>query len=147
MEKSPAPACTAPTAWLRPRCWRGWSGGPGRPVISRTIPPARPYKPSEIHPWYYPKNEEDIDPALVNQDWLSIRSTLWNYAGIIRTRKRLERAKADLEYLQHRIEKFYREAHMDEAVVSLRHGIQVALLITHAALSNPVSRGAHYRKD
>jgi L-aspartate oxidase len=110
-------------------------------------PSARPYKPSEIHPWYYPKNEEDIDPALVNQDWLSIRSTLWNYAGIIRTRKRLERAKADLGYLQHRIEKFYREARMDESVISLRHGIQVALLITHAALSNPVSRGAHYRKD
>ncbi|MGB9005404.1 MAG: L-aspartate oxidase [Candidatus Aminicenantales bacterium] len=115
--------------------------------IADHSPSARPYKPSEIHPWYYPRNEEDIDPALVNQDWLSIRSTLWNYAGIIRTRKRLERAKADLEYLQHRIEKFYREARMDESVISLRHGIQVALLITHAALSNPVSRGAHYRKD
>lgn len=99
---------------------------------------------SEIHEWYYPEREEDIDPALINQDWLSIRSTLWNYAGIIRTRKRMERARADLDYLRHRIEKFYREARMDAKVVGLKHGIQVALLITNAALNNPVSRGAHY---
>ena len=115
--------------------------------IARHFEPAVPYKESDIHPWYYGAQEEGIDPALINQDWLTIRSTMWNYAGIIRTRKRLERAKADLEYLMHRIEKFYREARMDTGVMALRQGIQVALLITHAALSNPVSRGAHYRKD
>ncbi len=115
--------------------------------IADHFDPTPPYKPSEIHPWYYPEKEEAIDPALVNQDWLSIKSTMWNYAGIIRTRKRLERAKADLEYLHHRIEKFYREAKMDPTVVGLKHGIQVALMITHAALANPVSKGAHYRKD
>jgi len=106
-----------------------------------------PYEPEEIHHWYYPEREEEIDPALINQDWLSIRSTMWNYAGIIRTAKRLERAKADLEYLRHRIEKFYKEARMDPKVVGLKHGIQVALMITHAALANSVSLGAHFRKD
>lgn len=115
-------------------------------ALAENLPSVPLFKPSEIHPWYYPRNEEEIDPALINQDWLSIRSTLWNYAGIIRTRKRLERAKADLEYLNHRIEKFYREVHMDENVVALRQGIQVALLITQASLSNPVSRGAHFIK-
>jgi L-aspartate oxidase len=106
-----------------------------------------PYKESDIHKWYYPENEEAIDPALINQDWLTIRSTLWNYAGIIRTQKRLERAKADLEYLLHRIEKFYREAAMDAKLIGLRQGILVALMITHAALANPTSLGAHFRKD
>jgi L-aspartate oxidase len=72
---------------------------------------------------------------------------MWNYAGIIRTRKRLERAQADLEYLRHRIEQFYKQARMDAKVVELKHGIQVALMITHAALANPVSRGAHFIKD
>ncbi len=104
-------------------------------------------KPSGIHPWYYPKKEEDTDPALVNQDWRTIRSTMWNYAGIIRTRKRLERADADLNYLRHRVEKFYREARMNPRVVGLKHGIIVAQMITHAALANPLSHGAHYRKD
>jgi L-aspartate oxidase len=115
--------------------------------IAEHFNPALPSEPEEVHPWYYPEKEEEIDPALVNQDWLSIRSTMWNYAGIIRTGKRLERAKADLEYLRHRIEKFYKEARMDSKVVGLRQGIQVALMITHAALANPVSLGAHFRKD
>jgi L-aspartate oxidase len=115
--------------------------------IASHFDPALPYEQEDIHPWYYPDREEEIDPALINQDWLTIRSTMWNYAGIIRTRKRLERAKADLEYLRHRIEKFYKEAKMDPKVVELKHGIQVALMITHAALANPVSLGAHFRKD
>jgi L-aspartate oxidase len=115
--------------------------------IGRHFDRSIPYKESDIHPWYYGGQNEGIDPALINQDWLTIRSTMWNYAGIIRTKKRLERAKADLEYLMHRIEKFYQEARMDGGVVALRQGIQVALLITLAALSNPTSRGAHFRKD
>lgn len=114
--------------------------------VAAHFEPARP-DPSEIHDWYYPEKEEEIDPALVNQDWLSIRSTMWNYAGIIRTKKRLERARADLDYLRHRIEKFYREAKMDEKVVGLKHGIQVALLITYAAIGNPRSLGAHFIKN
>ncbi|OGD19999.1 MAG: L-aspartate oxidase [Candidatus Aminicenantes bacterium RBG_16_63_16] len=123
-----------------------WGTRAAQDIAARLeAPPA--CRPEDIHPWYYPEREEEIDPALVNQDWLTIRSTMWNYAGIIRTRKRLERAKADLEYLRHRIEKFYREARMDSKVVGLKHGIQVALMITHAALANPVSLGAHFRKD
>jgi len=115
--------------------------------IAHHFRPDVPFKESDIHKWYYPENEEAIDPALINQDWSTIRSTLWNYAGIIRTRKRLERAKADLEYLLHRIEKFYREAAMDAKMIGLRQGILVALMITHAALANPISLGAHFRKD
>jgi L-aspartate oxidase len=114
--------------------------------IAGHLDASRPYKLSDIHQWYNPRKEEEFDPALINQDWLTIRSTMWNYAGIIRTRKRLERAKSDLEYLRHRIESFYREARMDAKIVGLRHGIEVALMITHAALANPVSRGAHFIK-
>lgn len=123
-----------------------WGKRAARNIVSH-FNPEKPYKPSEIHEWYYPEKEEEIDPALINQDWLSIRSTMWNYTGIIRRKKRLERAKADLDYLYHRIEKFYKGAKMDKKIVSLKHGIQVAILITNAALNNTVSRGAHYRKD
>jgi L-aspartate oxidase len=115
--------------------------------IAATFDPALPVKPADIHRWYYPDKGEDVDPALINQDWLTIRSTMWNYAGIIRTHKRLERAQADLDYLRHRIEQFYKQARMDAKVVGLKHGIQVALMITHAALANPVSKGAHFLQD
>jgi len=114
--------------------------------IASHFDPAMP-DPADIHDWYYPEKDEEVDPALINQDWISIKSTMWNYAGIIRTSKRLERAKADLDYLRHRIEKFYKEARMDEKIVGLKHGIQVALLITYAALGNPCSIGAHYIKE
>jgi L-aspartate oxidase len=123
-----------------------WGTRASRHILS-VFDPALPVEPSDMHRWYYPEKVEEIDPALINQDWLTIRSTMWNYAGIIRTRKRLERAQADLEYLHHRIEQFYKQARMDAKVVELKHGIQVALMITHAALANPVSRGAHFIKD
>jgi L-aspartate oxidase len=123
-----------------------WGTRAARDIAAR-FDGTRSYKASDIHQWYYPEREEEVDPALINQDWRTIRSTMWNYAGIIRTRKRLERAESDLEYLRHRVERFYQEARMDPQVVGLRHGLRVALMITHAALANPVSRGAHFRKD
>jgi len=123
-----------------------WGTRAAKHIVSRFTPNNK-HSPSEIHEWYYPEEEEEIDPTLINQDWLFIRSTMWNYAGIIRTKKRLERAAADLDYLRHRIEKFYKEAQMDPKVVGLKHGIQVAQLITVAAINNPISRGCHYRID
>ena len=114
--------------------------------IASHFNPEKIYQAEDIHEWYYPEYEEEIDPALINQDWASIRNTMWNYAGIIRTVKRLERARADLDYLRHRIERFYKQARMDPKVVGLKHGIQVAMLITHAAINNPRSLGAHYIK-
>lgn len=123
-----------------------WGTRAAKHIMAR-YEPDNGYEPEEVHEWYYPESEEEIDPALINQDWLSIRSTMWNYAGIIRTKKRLERAAADLDYLRHRIENFYKAARMDSKVVGLKHGIQVAQLITRAAMNNPISRGAHFIKD
>ncbi len=123
-----------------------WGTRAARDIADRLERPV-PYRESEIHDWYYPDREDSSDPALINQDWMTIRTTMWNYAGVIRTCKRLERAKSDLEYLRHRIEKFYREAAMSPDIVGLRDGIDVALLITRAALANPVSAGAHFRVD
>jgi len=122
-----------------------WGDRAARDIAGR-LDKALPFRAEEIHRWYAPKKVEAVDPALVNQDWLTIRSTMWNYAGVIRTGKRLERAKSDLEYLSHRIEKFYQAARLEPRLVGLRHGILVALMITRAALANPVSRGAHFIK-
>jgi L-aspartate oxidase len=123
-----------------------WGTRATKRIVSH-FEPIDDYGLPDVREWYYPKKEEETDPALINQDWISIRSTMWNYAGIIRTSKRLDRARADLDYLQHRIMKFYKEARMDGKVVGLKHGIQVALLITYAALGNPVSRGSHFLKS
>jgi L-aspartate oxidase len=104
----------------------------------------KPYKESEIPSWQFPEKEEEVDPALIQQDWLSIKSTMWNYVGIIRTLKRLERGTADLRYLKNRIDDFYRKAHLTPLVLNLRSGIQTALIVANAAFANRTSKGAHY---
>ncbi|OGP81312.1 MAG: L-aspartate oxidase [Deltaproteobacteria bacterium RBG_16_54_11] len=104
----------------------------------------KPYTEAEIPPWQPPEKEEEVDPALIQQDWLSIKSTMWNYVGIIRTIKRLERGRADLRYLRTRIDDFYRKAHLDPMVLNLRNGMQTALIVAEAAFSNRNSRGAHF---
>ena len=107
---------------------------------------ADPYVIAEVPEWKYPYPQEKLDPALVWQDLVTIKSIMWNYNGIIRTVKRMERAKADLEYLKHRIEKFYQGSEIGNRIVTLRDSVQAALLIVEAALRDRVSRGAHFVK-
>ena len=97
--------------------------------------------------WHDEGLTEVIDPLLLIQDWTMIKSTMWNYAGIVRTAKRLDRAVADLSYLEHRVEQFYQETKLTHSLVGLRNGIRAARIIAEAARRNPVSRGCHYRGD
>lgn len=97
-----------------------------------------------IPEWVRPSPEEVFDPVLVNQDMHNLRSTLWNYAGIIRSRRRLLRALADLDYLRHRIEQFYRSARITRRILELRNGVTAGTLIVQAALANRHSLGCHY---
>lgn len=104
------------------------------------------FLPKEIPPWEDKGLDEEVDPALLIQDWTAIKSTMWNYAGIVRTTSRLERALADMEYLEHRIDRFYRRTKLTDNLIGLRNAIQVALIVIRSALRNRVSRGCHFRK-
>jgi L-aspartate oxidase len=97
-----------------------------------------------IPEWVSPAQGEEFDPVLIQQDMLNIQSTMWNYAGIIRNRKRLERALADLNYLSHRIEQFYRQATIGRPIVELRNALLAARVIVSAAYSNGKSLGCHF---
>ncbi|TET27692.1 L-aspartate oxidase [Candidatus Aerophobetes bacterium] len=105
------------------------------------------FKFSHIPDWHDRGLREVVDPALVSQDWNFIKSTMWNYVGLVRTERRLKRAEADLEYLRGTIKEFYRETRIDDDLVGLRNGVEVALLVTVAALRNKRSQGCHFRKD
>jgi len=102
---------------------------------------------NSIARWHDEGLTEAIDPLLIIQDWMMIKSTMWNYAGIVRTSKRLDRAVADLSYLAHRIEQFYRETKLADSLIGLRNGICAAQIIADAARRNKQSRGCHYRAD
>jgi L-aspartate oxidase len=113
-------------------------------IIGHQATKERAYVESDIREWIYPDQEEEADPALIQQDWLSIKTTMWNYVGIIRTEKRLERATADLQYLSNRTYDFYRKSHLNPMILSLRNGVQTSLMVAGAAFRNRESRGTHY---
>jgi L-aspartate oxidase len=87
------------------------------------------------------------DSALIIQDMTTIRHIMWNYVGLMRSRKRLERAMDDLSALEREIEKFYRATRLTDALIGLRHAVQTALIVTRAAWQNKESRGCHFRED
>ncbi len=100
-----------------------------------------------IPDWQAAGDENLEDPALILQDWTTIQHTMWNYVGIVRTYERLKRAVADMRGLGHRLTKFYHESTISKPLVELFHGQQMAEIIAESALRNPVSRGAHFRRD
>lgn len=104
-----------------------------------------PYYMPDIAPWRY--EHEPADPALVLQDWLTIKYTMWNYVGLVRSAKRLKRARAILRELQTEIEYFYERSQLNDEIIGLRNGCQASLAVLFAALENRVSRGGHYRTD
>ena len=94
--------------------------------------------------WREPEITEEFDAVLLKQDFRTIQSTMWNYAGIIRSRKRLLRALADLDYLSHRVEQFYQGAKLTSGIIALRNSVLSASIIVRAALANTSSKGCHY---
>ncbi|MDT8274399.1 MAG: FAD-binding protein, partial [Desulfomonilia bacterium] len=96
-----------------------------------------------VRDWIPTGNVENEDPALIAQDWMSIKYTMWNYVGILRTRPRLKRAIEDVRHMYMRIEEFYRETPVSGDIISLFHGTQAAIMVAEAALRNRVSIGCH----
>ncbi|HXG57473.1 MAG TPA: FAD-dependent oxidoreductase [Thermoanaerobaculia bacterium] len=126
---------------------------PNAPAVRRAYssrPPALgPFEErllESIPDWKPPGREDREDPALILQDWTTIRHTMWNYVGIVRTTERLKRAVADMRELGFRLTKFYHEAAISKSIVELFHGQQVAAIVAGAAVKNRESRGAHFRK-
>lgn len=105
-------------------------------IVARTFRLPRP------RPWESPTRE--ADPVLVRQDMDQIRTTMWNYAGVVRSPKRLTRARRILIELREEIQSFYRGCRLTRELIELRNAIQTALLVVHAASLNPRSRGCHY---
>ncbi len=109
--------------------------------IAETLPGSSYYFPP-IDPWAM--GTEVVDSALIEQDWLTIKQTMWNYVGLVRDERRLRRALKMLEELKSEIQSFYETARLTPDLIGLRNGIETALLITQGAARNRVSLGCHY---
>jgi L-aspartate oxidase len=131
----------ASTSLLEGLLW-GWRAGR---AAAREAERLRGRRDQRVRPWE-PEHEE-VDPALIAQDWMVIRHTMWNYVGLLRSERRLDRARRILGELREEIENFYRRGTMSDALVGLRNGVQTALAIHRAASDNRVSRGCHFRVE
>ena len=87
------------------------------------------------------------DPALVRHDMQTIKHSMWYYVGLVRSRRRLERALRDLNNLSHDIDAFYRTTRVEPQMISLRSAVLAALIVARAAWENRESHGCHYRED
>ncbi len=96
-----------------------------------------------VDPWVM--SHETTDIALIQQDWMTIKQTMWNYVGLVRDKARLNRAYKMLIELKWEIESFYERCRLTPELLGLRNGVQTALLVTQGALRNRSSIGCHYR--
>jgi L-aspartate oxidase len=104
-------------------------------------------QPDDIPPWYDEGLTEVADPALIQQDMTTIQHIMWNYVGLVRSARRLDRAISDLRDLQVEIYRFYSSTKLSHDLIGLRNAVQSALIVALAAWANKVSQGCHYRVD
>lgn len=103
--------------------------------------------PPPVRAWDASRVTDSDEEVIIKQNWTEIRRFMWNYVGIVRTTKRLERAAHRIKMMFDEIEDYYGHFRVSTDLIELRNLLQCADLIVRSALSRKESRGLHYTLD
>ena len=98
-------------------------------------------------PWQKPQNTNSDEMIVINHMWDEIRRLMWNYVGIVRSTKRLERAQHRLKNIMNEVKEYYSNMKIHSDIIELRNIAIVADLTVQCALKRKESRGIHFSLD
>ena len=101
----------------------------------------------EIPAWDESQVTDSDEEVVVSHNWHELRQTMWDYVGIVRTRKRLSRAMNRIELLKREIDEYYGNFRITHNLIELRNLVTTADLIVRCALKRRESRGLHFSRD
>jgi L-aspartate oxidase len=114
---------------------------------AEVIAAAAPRPRSALPPWDESQVEDADEQVVIAHNWDELRLMMWNYVGIVRTTKRLERALHRIALLRGEIDEYYANFRVTRDLLELRNLVECAELIVQSALHRHESRGLHYSRD
>ena len=116
-------------------------------AAARDITAQAPEPAMELPHWDESRVTNADEEVVISHNWDELRRFMWSYVGIVRTTKRLERARRRIELLREEINEYYANFHVTSDLLELRNLVDTADLIVLSAMLRHESRGLHYSRD